>query len=585
MSFRHVARVAFALSIAFLFHSQQALAATPAYDQCVYALDQTAANALSISGAVSINTPSCGVVVDSSSSKAFTFSGAGNFTAKYFDVVGGYSTSGAVTLSPKPVTGSAYQADPLAFLVPPVGSSCTYTNFKVSTGSSTLNPGTYCNGITISGATTVTFNPGTYILMGGGLNVSGASIIKGSGVTFFLTQGLGYSYGPLTVSGAVIATLSAPTNGSYNGILFYQDKSIGTGKAANTVTGSSSSSLTGVLYFPTTALSLSGAESTGNCLILVADTISLTGAASLGNGCSGVSPLQPPTPVAVSIAPTTATLYGGQTQQLTATVINTTNTAVTWTISPATGAGTISTSGLYTAPTTISTQQTVTVTATSQASTTASASSTVTLMPKTTPTITWATPAAITYGTALSATQLDATASVAGTFAYTSASGTVLTAGSQTLSVTFTPTNTTVYNTATASVPLTVSKVVLTVTAGNASRAYGAANPAFTGHHHRLCQRRHLQRGGRRGHPDDNGDLELCAGKLFHHCGGGHALGGQLQLQFRRGHTDCDHGLANDQLHRASFSGNLWSRTDHSVGNGKLRFVGNSQPRLRSRIS
>ena len=57
-----------------------------------------------------------------------------------------------------------------------------------------------------------------------------------------------------------------------------------------------------------------------------------------------------------------------------------------------------------------------------------------------TPTITWATPASITYGTALCSTQLDATANVAGTFAYSPAAGTVLKAGTQTLSVTFTPT-------------------------------------------------------------------------------------------------------------------------------------------------
>src|ERR1700739_284970 len=57
-----------------------------------------------------------------------------------------------------------------------------------------------------------------------------------------------------------------------------------------------------------------------------------------------------------------------------------------------------------------------------------------------TPVITWATPAAITYNTALSAIQLNATASVAGTFVYSSAAGTVLTAGAHTLSVTFTPT-------------------------------------------------------------------------------------------------------------------------------------------------
>ena len=184
-------------------------------------------------------------MVDSSSSTALRFSGSGSFTAKYFDVVGGYSTSGAVKFSPTPTTGSAYQGDPLTFLSPPTSSTCNYTNFKVTTGSSTLNPGTYCNGITISGATNVTFNPGTYILMGGGLNVSGASILKGSGVTFFLTQGLGYSYGPMSISSSVVATLSAPTSGSYYGILVYQDRGIGTGKPANAVTGASASSLAG----------------------------------------------------------------------------------------------------------------------------------------------------------------------------------------------------------------------------------------------------------------------------------------------------------------------------------------------------
>ncbi len=57
----------------------------------------------------------------------------------------------------------------------------------------------------------------------------------------------------------------------------------------------------------------------------------------------------------------------------------------------------------------------------------------------TTPTITWPTPSAIALGTALSGTQLNATATVPGTFVYTPAAGTVLPAGTQTLSVTFTP--------------------------------------------------------------------------------------------------------------------------------------------------
>ena len=97
-----------------------------------------------------------------------------------------------------------------------------------------------------------------------------------------------------------------------------------------------------------------------------------------------------------------------------------------------------------------------------------------------TPIITWPTPAPITYGTPLSAVQLNATASVPGSFVYTPAAGAVLGAGSQTLSVTFTPTDGVDYTTATTTVPLTVNKGNLTVTATNASRVYGAANPAFT---------------------------------------------------------------------------------------------------------
>ncbi|WP_260705504.1 hypothetical protein [Edaphobacter flagellatus] len=84
----------------------------------------------------------------------------------------------------------------------------------------------------------------------------------------------------------------------------------------------------------------------------------------------------------------------------------------------------------------------------------------------TTPTITWATPAAITYGTALSSTQLNATASVAGSFSYSPASGTVLTAGTQTLKVTFTPTNT-AYAPQTATVSLVVNKATPTITWAN----------------------------------------------------------------------------------------------------------------------
>src|SRR6202021_4128795 len=92
------------------------------------------------------------------------------------------------------------------------------------------------------------------------------------------------------------------------------------------------------------------------------------------------------------------------------------------------------------------------------------------------PVITWSNPANIVFGTALSATQLNATASVAGTLVYTPAAGTVPAAGIDTLSVTFTPTDTTNYTTATKTVQLTVTQAASTVTWATPARiVYGTA--------------------------------------------------------------------------------------------------------------
>ena len=82
---------------------------------------------------------------------------------------------------------------------------------------------------------------------------------------------------------------------------------------------------------------------------------------------------------------------------------------------------------------------------------------------KTKPVITWPAPAAITYGTGLGGAELDATTNVAGTFSYSPVSGTVLPAGSQMLSSTFTPSDPGVYSSVTTTVPLTVNKALLTV--------------------------------------------------------------------------------------------------------------------------
>jgi Ricin-type beta-trefoil lectin domain/Pectate lyase superfamily protein len=82
------------------------------------------------------------------------------------------------------------------------------------------------------------------------------------------------------------------------------------------------------------------------------------------------------TPVSISISPTSASIISGGTQQFADTVSGSANTAVTWSAS----AGSVSSTGLFTAPT-VSTNTSATVTVVSQADTTKYASAMVTVSP------------------------------------------------------------------------------------------------------------------------------------------------------------------------------------------------------------
>ncbi len=91
------------------------------------------------------------------------------------------------------------------------------------------------------------------------------------------------------------------------------------------------------------------------------------------------------------------------------------------------------------------------------------------------PTIFWSNPSNITYGTALSSTQLNATASVNGTFNYDPPSGTVLSIGTHTLSIIFTPTDTANYTTATKNVSTNVTPATLPIAQFTANTTTGNA--------------------------------------------------------------------------------------------------------------
>lgn len=266
----------------------------PPLPGCIYALNQTAASAISVSGSnSSISTPNCGIDINSSSSTALVVSGNASVTAAFEKIVGGFQLQGQSTVSPTPLTGASHFPDPLGNLpAPSITPSCTGNNYSMSNGPPNapaviLNPGTYCGGINIGGAANVTFNPGVYVLYGGGMTLNSSNmVVAGSGVTFFNTDGHGVAglptsnFAPITISGQPNVTLSAPTTGTYSGVLFYKDRTVSSANNTDTINGQTQPKLTGTIYLPGDKLLLTGGVSTGqNQPSIIADTIQVNGGA------------------------------------------------------------------------------------------------------------------------------------------------------------------------------------------------------------------------------------------------------------------------------------------------------------------
>jgi hypothetical protein len=101
-------------------------------------------------------------------------------------------------------------------------------------------------------------------------------------------------------------------------------------------------------------------------------------ATSVANSAQSASATVSLLPVGITVGPPSATLSASQFTTFTASVTGTSNTGVTWSLNPSVGT---LVNGVYSAPATITAQQTLTVTATSAADPTKSASGTVTLTP------------------------------------------------------------------------------------------------------------------------------------------------------------------------------------------------------------
>jgi hypothetical protein len=207
----------------------------------------------------------------------------GSIIASSIGVAGSVS-SGGTQISPAPQTGIAPISDPLSTLPGPPVDVCKPPNPFVISKNMTLDPGTYC-GLLIKGSgggggggegddddkgsVSVHFNPGVYVLTDG-ITVNGSATLSGTDVTFF------NSGGPIVINGDAnndVVTLSAPTTGTYAGILFFQDSN---DTSSATIAGAGGSRIEGALYFPQAQLTTNGGGSAAYTIV-VANTIVFKG--------------------------------------------------------------------------------------------------------------------------------------------------------------------------------------------------------------------------------------------------------------------------------------------------------------------
>lgn len=250
----------------------------PSSSGCILALDKTANQAITISGSATVQAPKCDVVSNSSSSSSLDMSGSARLTTPCTITVGQQVTTTGLTLNTcsKPTINATASADPYASLPNPAvpGSCLTLPNPPTS-----IPPGYYCSGINLS--TTASFQSGFYYVKGN-LAFQGGSNVTGSGVTFFVDKS-----GTTAISGSATVNISAPTSGTYAGVLLYGDRA-GTTSNNNNISGSSSSVLQGALYYPTQNVTFSGGSSTPSaCTEIIGDKITFSGSAYVGNNCSG----------------------------------------------------------------------------------------------------------------------------------------------------------------------------------------------------------------------------------------------------------------------------------------------------------
>ncbi len=276
---------------------------------CAWQLTTSANPGVTISNGATVTLVSCGLQVCATGSTALRMSGAtqlnlkdksGNFSSSNpVSVAGSASITNGATIngvantckSPTCKTSQACGADPYAGVTMPTLGGCSNGTGKSyghsNSGLQTINPGVWCSGVSFTNDANVLLTPGVYYVNKGNFNVGGNVIMNGTGITIVLTGGSG-NYATVTIGNGAHVTLTAPTTGATQGIVFFGDRNAPTSTSSN-FGGGANMNITGAIYLPTQKVTFTnGIANPSGCTQLIAGTMTFSGGADFSNNCAGV---------------------------------------------------------------------------------------------------------------------------------------------------------------------------------------------------------------------------------------------------------------------------------------------------------
>jgi hypothetical protein len=231
---------------------------------------------------VKITAPHCTVVVNSNGVPAVDTSGTTSISSAENCFVGSKRSVGNSSVTPSPDAICKPRPDPFANYDKPTPGPCSFTNYSASGGTVTLSPGVYCGGLSFSGQSTITFQPGLYIVKDGPLKTTGGTSLTGNGVTFFLTG----SGAAINIAGTGDLHFVASSTGPFPGFVFFLEPYGPSGHAASasSLSGDGELYFEGLVYTPGQELSVTGngtANADAPFTAYIADTLKFNGNGSL----------------------------------------------------------------------------------------------------------------------------------------------------------------------------------------------------------------------------------------------------------------------------------------------------------------